>query len=122
MSRLQLAYAIAELREQGIPNSSIDLVCKIVRNALTAAGPSESVVVPTSTHLVEATLGVRSPQSYEFGWCPGCGYRYPTDAGGGGPCSQALTEALQSRLLDQTCGRCGTPKFKVSLRPMSVPR
>lgn len=120
LSILQVAYNIAELREQGVPKIATDAVCKLVSNVLLSIGAGKKkphdhgvpllrdVSVAGSTHLMEKVLGVRDPTDFLFGWCQTCGLRFAHGTPVPSPRSP-----LQE-LLCESCPNCGTLKYKVS--------
>lgn len=121
MSALQVAFSIAELRDKGVTKDASNSVARLLLHLLQSfTGPGfamEDTHVPRSIHLVERVLGVREPHEFEFGWCPTCGHRYPQSDH---PRLQPRHEL--SRLLQETCPHCGTPKYKVHLElPESSP-
>lgn len=113
MSILQLCYQVAWLRLQGLTKVATTTVCRLVANVIHGFANTPNAIaeaqVPASTHLVEKVLGVESPDSFEFGWCPGphCGHRYPS--------VDPSVEGQRSRedKLKDTCPNCGTRKYKV---------
>ena len=119
LSVLQVAYNIAELREQGVPKVATDVVCKLVKNVLVSIGageedpqvprvpPLRDVTVAPSTHLMEKVLGVRDASDFEFGWCSTCGLRFDQ-------CKPAPTpDNPLHQLLSAGCPQCGTAMYKV---------
>lgn len=112
MSVLQVGYNIAELRSKGVTKGGTTMVASLLRNMVASLDTElEAAHVPGSTHLVERVLGVRQAADFEFGWCPGCGLRYPEMV------PVCTSRENQAAFMGHTCPRCGTAKYKVQSAP-----
>ena len=82
-----------------------DMACQHTMQMLRSFSGLKDNDHPTSLHMVKQILGVSEAERFEFGWCPKCGWRYPSKHG-----------TKHERSVDETCPRCAHAKYKVSLR------
>ena len=97
---LQAAYSVAEIKNKGVSNAACDLVYQHTRNVLGSLGGVEDILYPAYTW---SRPFVDDAKQYEFGWCPGCGFLYPS-------IDNNTTPPPSS---NDTCLRRGHAKFKV---------